>query len=165
MMSILIFFLLTIAYPQKEDLKKNIKTNQNIERKIYLLEKRIQELERKITTLEKKLFNNNFEQKDEIEIKLISKETIENKNKGIIKIDAYLINNTPKNLTLIFGKLYIIDPLTKDELFSDNFYYEKILKPQQHERIIIAVPSNHQAYEVIKKRSEIIIKFIPKVVK
>lgn len=160
---IFILFFDTLYSQSNKNFKKEDKLNQNLEKKIFLLEKKVKELEKKILLIEKKLSDQN--KADDFEIKIISKELIENKNKGIVKIDAYIKNNTSKTTNLVFGKLYIIDPITREELYSDNFYYEKTLNPQQTEKVIIAVPSTHSSYELIKKRTDIIIKFTPKVVK
>ncbi|MCX7905593.1 MAG: hypothetical protein N2446_02705 [Elusimicrobiales bacterium] len=147
----------------KKDTKKELKKEYLLEKKIQSLEKKIEVLEKKITTLEKKLLK--IHPNEEFQIKFISKEVIENKNKGVVKIEALITNKTQKTVTFIFGQIHLIDAYTNQELFIDNLYYDKPIKPLEDEKIIIAIPSSHSSYNSVKNSTNLIIKFIPKVIK
>lgn len=158
MLVVSIFFGLS----NEKTLKKEDK-NSIIEKKLHLLEKKVENLEKKVIVLEKKIYLST--PTEDFYIKFISKDIIEGKNKGIIKIEALMQNQTQKTVKFIFGQIHIIDTITKRELFSDNFYYDKPLQPSEYAKIIIAVPSSHPSYEDVKDSTNLNIKFTPKIVK
>ena len=134
-----------------------------IEKRIQILERRIRDLEKKIEMLEKKIHSIN--QQEEFSVNIVSKEVIKGKKKEIIKIEVSITNNTQNEVSFLFGQIHLWDPKTQEELFSDNFYYDKPIKPSEVRRAIIAVPSSHPSYKKIKDLSELKINFTPRIVK
>lgn len=161
----LLFIILVCVFWGAKNERINPKDSKinTIEKKILLLEKKIESLQKKIAVLEQRI--SSARSNEEFPVKFISKERIESKNKELIKIEATLQNNTSKSVRFVFGQIYISDPTTDKELFSDNFYYDKQLQPYEAGRIIIAIPSSHPSYNEIKNLSELKIRFTPRVVK
>ncbi|MGC9071005.1 MAG: hypothetical protein ACP5IO_06845 [Elusimicrobiales bacterium] len=155
-------FLITSSYTFAQR-KQNKRNPTLLEKKLTLLEKKIEVLEKKVITLEKKI--SELQKTDEFEIKFISKEVVETKVKGVVKIEALLKNNTLNPVKFISGQIHIINPLTEQELFSDNFYYDEPILPSESKNIIIAVPSTHSSYNNIRNLEGLKIKFTPKVIK